>query len=632
MAGIQNIRKNLSGPTAKVISWAIIITFALFFGWGTVFSGSDANNVLSVNGKKVDVFDLQSEMGNLQQQIREQFENEEIELDPELLKQLAINSLIRDSLISSYLEGQELNIPDSVAYEILSLDPAFVDAGVFNKERFDLIALQNGLSPTKLLENFKQDLMIRYWNIGVGQSEFLSMRRFDRSLELANQTRDITFTRLDFSKEEDNVKFTDESLREYFDSNQNKFLSEEKFSISYIEISSQQFSEENVNEEDLESEYKAYVEDFDSSVRRKASHLMINVIETQELALEKAKSIKEKINQDNFSDLVAEYSEDEGSKNNGGDLGVSDGTAFPFEFEEALKGLNVGDVSSPIFLEDSNSYHILKLTELISPKPESFEERKEKIKTALLLDLKETKFSELFENLSDLSFSLEELDLISEELNLEIKEINSATLSELNDIFSDSQLEDLLLDREVIQGQTSDVIELSGSRALVFRLDEYQDSYLKEFENVRSEVETLFANEMAEESFIKKEQELLESLNSSDSFANSMEDNGLKSETYKGLTRNSSLFPRSVMNDIFEIPRTNIGKEVYSSSLSNGDKIIFFLDGINAAETNLSRTEEGDEAFRDFLTQERAQSLLSELQTTLRSKANISSKEVELTN
>ena len=86
------------------------------------------------------------------------------------------------------------------------------------------------------------------------------------------------------------------------------------------------------------------------------------------------------------------------------------------------------------------------------------------------------------------------------------------------------------------------------------------------------------------------------------------------------------------MNDIFEIPRTNIGKEVYSSSLSNGDKIIFFLDGINAAETNLSRTEEGDEAFRDFLTQERAQSLLSELQTTLRSKANISSKEVELTN
>ena len=31
-------------------------------------------------------------------------------------------------------------------------------SGVFNKERFDLIALQNGINPTKLLENFKQEL------------------------------------------------------------------------------------------------------------------------------------------------------------------------------------------------------------------------------------------------------------------------------------------------------------------------------------------------------------------------------------------------------------------------------------------------------------------------------------------
>ena len=86
------------------------------------------------------------------------------------------------------------------------------------------------------------------------------------------------------------------------------------------------------------------------------------------------------------------------------------------------------------------------------------------------------------------------------------------------------------------------------------------------------------------------------------------------------------------MNDIFEISRSNIGIEVYSSTLSNGDKIIFSLDSINPAEDNLSRTEEGDKAFKDFLSQERSQSLLSELQTTLRGKADISTKEVELIN
>ena len=169
MAGIQDIRKNLSGTTAKIISWSIIITFALFFGWGTVFSGSDANNVLSVNGKKVDVFDLQNEMASIQQQLRERFDDEEMELDPLLLKQLAINTLISDSLISSYLESKGLEIPDEMAFMVLGLDPAFIENGEFNKERFDLIALQNGLSPNKLLENFKQELMIRYWNMAIGQ-------------------------------------------------------------------------------------------------------------------------------------------------------------------------------------------------------------------------------------------------------------------------------------------------------------------------------------------------------------------------------------------------------------------------------------------------------------------------------
>ena len=632
MAGIQDIRKNLSGTTAKIISWSIIITFALFFGWGTVFSGSDANNVLSVNGKKVDVFDLQNEMASIQQQLRERFDDEEMELDPLLLKQLAINTLISDSLISSYLESKGLEIPDEIAFMVLGLDPAFIENGEFNKERFDLIALQNGLSPNKLLENFKQELMIRYWNLGIGQSELVSGKRFSRSLNLANQTRDITFTRLDFSKEEDNIKVTKESLEEFYNSNQNKFTSNEKFSISYIDISSDQFSEELVFPEDVKSEYEAYVDDFDSSIRRKASHLMINVKENEsiELALERIRLIYSKLEDDNFINLVSEFSEDEGSKNSGGDLGISDGTAFPEEFEKALVSLNLGEVSEPIYLADSQSYHLIKLTELISPKPESFEERKEKIELLLVQDKKESQFLESLENLADLSFSLEDLTLIAEELKIQIKTLNNFSLEEVEGLFSEQKLKNVLLSKELEPGQTSEVIELPGNRALVLRVDEYIDPSLKMFEEVKGEVEKLYIAEIAEDSFRNKEQELLQLFNSSNSFLDSTQEKGLNSESYKGLSRNSLLFPRSVLDKIFEIPRSEIDKKVFSSSLANGDKIIFTLNAINSAEENLSRTEEGDEAFKNFLSQERAQSLLSELQSTLRSKADISTKEVDL--
>ena len=396
--------------------------------------------------------------------------------------------------------------------------------GKFNKERFDLIALQNGLSPNKLLENFKQELMIRYWNLGIGQSELVSGKRFSRSLNLANQTRDITFTRLDFSKEEDNIKVTKESLEEFYNSNQNKFTSNEKFSISYIDISSDQFSEELVFPEDVQSEYEAYVDDFDSSIRRKASHLMINVKENEsiELALERIRLIYSKLEDDNFINLVSEFSEDEGSKNSGGDLGISDGTAFPEEFEKALVNLNLGDVSEPIYLADSQSYHLIKLTELISPKPESFEERKEKIELLLVQDKKESQFLESLENLADLSFSLEDLTLIAEELKIQIKTLNNFSLEEVEGLFSEQKLKNVLLSKELEPGQTSEVIELPGNRALVLRVDEYIDPSLKMFEEVKGEVEKLYIAEIAEDSFRNKEQELLQLFNSSNSFLDSM--------------------------------------------------------------------------------------------------------------
>ena len=58
-------------------------------------------------------------------------------------------------------------------------------------------------------------------------------------------------------------------------------------------------------------------------------------------------------------------SDDLASKDPGGDLGLSSGNAFPDEFEKAILSMKLNDVSPVIELEDS--FHILKLTEVIKP-------------------------------------------------------------------------------------------------------------------------------------------------------------------------------------------------------------------------------------------------------------------------
>ena len=50
-----------------------------------------------------------------------------------------------------------------------------------------------------------------------------------------------------------------------------------------------------------------------------------------------------------------------GSKSLDGDLGYTDGTIFPIEFEEVIKDLSLDEISSVVEL--SSSLHLIKLTE-----------------------------------------------------------------------------------------------------------------------------------------------------------------------------------------------------------------------------------------------------------------------------
>ena len=49
-----------------------------------------------------------------------------------------------------------------------------------------------------------------------------------------------------------------------------------------------------------------------------------------------------------FTELAKTYSDDLGTRDQGGDLGFTSGEAFPEEFESALAALEVGAISAPV--------------------------------------------------------------------------------------------------------------------------------------------------------------------------------------------------------------------------------------------------------------------------------------------
>jgi parvulin-like peptidyl-prolyl isomerase len=95
-------------------------------------------------------------------------------------------------------------------------------------------------------------------------------------------------------------------------------------------------------------------------------------------ALAKARSIAAQLqqapnDQKLWNDLASQNSDDPGSKDSGGDLGFVGKGQFVKEFEDAVRGLTIGQVSDPV--KSSYGYHVIQLLEIHGPEDSKFVQR-----------------------------------------------------------------------------------------------------------------------------------------------------------------------------------------------------------------------------------------------------------------
>ena len=624
MAVIQSIRNNLSGTAAKVVVGIIAVTFALFFGGNYVLFDNDANVVASVNSKKIDVFDLDLEMARVQSILSQRFDDPDFSIEEEALRSLALNSLISDALILDFLEQNKVEVLDLSAYKLLAQNEIFQEEGKFSLGKVNTFARQNGFLPGKYIESISEDIALNFWRVGLGASSFLTSTELNQNIELANQTRDITFTKINKKDIEKNIKVTEEEILKFYTQNPSYFLSEEKAKIRFINISLEKFKENQlIQEEEIKREYQAYLDSFDLVARRSASHLMINISSerTKEQALDLANQIKKKIDSgDDFTSLVEEYSEDEGTKNTGGSLGISDGGAFPEDFELALEQLQEGQVSNPIALEES--VHLVKLTNFQAPIPDEYESRKEDIKKNLIEQAANAEYVDSLELAAELTFTNDSLDSLSQELNLEIKTKDFFSRAEAEKPFKDTELLNLIFnDLSIKEGNLSELIEIDNRYGVIFELEDFQEEKTKDFESVKNQAQDLLTNKLTEEKIEVLKAKLLAGLEAGSSLEVIAKENQLAVDSYKSINRDSSLFTRNVLLEIFTEPKSNIGKSYSYTSLLNGDEIIFRLDKVTQLNTEVS--DEEKDSLKGFFLEERAETELLTLQISMQESSSV---------
>ena len=553
MSALSSIRNGLTSSGSSIIVGIIIFglvaTFGGFLGEGSVLSN---NSILSVNGKSITPGEFSLEYGR----ISDQLSDSDQDLSDEIIEDITRDSIVFKELYAQSAIEAGLNIDDKKLNSLIVNDPSFYTNESFDVELFKGFLSRLGMTPDSFKEYIKSRYLASDLQNLLNKEINLSNDLVRNFIEANNQTRDISFSRIILAEEASKETISEKEISDYYDKNKFLYISPLNISYRFLNLNQDAFSKSlSISEEEISEEMEAIKINF--LPQKKVNHIEISYDESnKEDKLNEIKGLLTDLNNNklSFEDAVRDFSTDLSTKNNNGDLGYTDGTIFPDEFEEVLSKIKINQLSEIIDL--TTSFHIIKYTEQTNSnftredivERITFAKASEKLEEAL--------------NFVDENIFISDLESISDNLNLEIEN----TFFEEENIFV-SKFNDIDIDEIEEGGLYGPFQEEEGY--LVIAIDKIEEQGYKAFDEVNSQIEG--------------ELKLLNASKKTDLMVQSSLEN-LKNNTgkitkYSEIKRDNFLLPLEITRKLFSFETKE--NDIFSLILDNGDAYVVKLDKVN---------------------------------------------------
>jgi peptidyl-prolyl cis-trans isomerase D len=602
---LQNIRDNLQGVMAKVIIGIIIVPFAAF-GIDSLLGGSGSQDAIIINGEDVSESEVQQAIQLQKRQLLSQM-GEDIDytkLEDNLLRKPAMEALIQQKVLLQQAESEKFHVSEQQLDKLILQVEDFQENGQFSPALYENLLRSNGMTPLYYKKLLKKELLIGDFSSAYSRGGFIT----DKELELAGrfieQKRDIRYLTIPIKSIEENVTVSDDEIQTYYEDNSQQFFSDESVVLEYIEIKRSDFYEP-VDEKEIRAQYEAEISAMeDAGANRRIAHILVQIDDdtSEAEARKKISDIKQKIAEgEDFAQLAKEFSEDVGSKNNGGDLGFSRGDVFPEAIEEAITELEVNGITEAI--KTDAGLHLVKLTAIQKSSLPSYEESRERILVEIQKSSSEIDYVAKVEQLADLSFNSPDLTGPAKELGVALETSEELTRGGAQEgLFSDSRLISAAYSNEVLTNRhNSELIELSDEHAVVLRIKQHNPSELQPLEAVKEEVVAKVKLRKAKDIIAEKSQKLLAELQAGANIQILANKNNLQWQVTPSAIRNSGGVDRQVLERAFELPVPGEAKQsIDMLTLNNGNVVLLSVS--NVKDGKLSDMEaEQRESMKTYL-------------------------------
>ncbi|HBW82896.1 MAG TPA: hypothetical protein DEF79_02525 [Gammaproteobacteria bacterium] len=585
---LQDIRENSQGVIAKVIIGFIVAIFALT-GVEWLVGGFVASPpVAEVNGEEITEAQLQINTQNLLASLGG------ADFDQQFLEQIALNQLIEETVIKQSVDRADMIVSSNRVDRAILENPNFQINGVFDGDLAIRTMASQGYSVELYREALSQSILLGQMANAYSASNFVTDAELESIAALMKQTRDFRFVSIILGTRTLGTPILQEEIQDYYDANAVEFTKEESVDLSYVVLDRNVISEEiAVAESEITAQYEAQRLEFEGTSEKRASHILFELSSelSEEGAIELANEARERLlDGEDFAALALELSSDTVSAEEGGDIGYTNGTAFPEPLEVSLKALAIDEISEPVVSEFG--VHLVKLTEDAENIYQSYEEARGRIESDLKSAEVDLLFAERIEDLSNLAFETGDLLTISEQLGLEIQSVSSVSRAGSSGIFTNPDVLSAAFSEAVFEGNNSDVIEAGENQAIVLRLEQLNASALMPLEEVVSEISVLLRTEKEKEAVAILGEQLLVGLENSEDIDGLLQENKLEWIDAEGVDRNSFTVNREIVAHVFSMPSPESSPRISSVRLSNGTYVLIELNQINEGE--LSSISEPD--------------------------------------
>ena len=568
MSALQNIRKGLSSTGSSIIVAILIFGLVATFGGFLTDPSAPSNSPLKINGKNISFGEYNLEFSRLSTLFSDG------DISEELINEITRNSIISKELVYQKALDLQMNISDDFVNSLIANDTSFQTNGEFDTSLFSGYMARLGFTVNDYRELVKSKYLANSLSDFISRSEFTLDSSALNFIQATNQQRSLSFFKLDLTEIAEKEKIPDSEILNYYQQNQFKFIEPKKLAINYILLDENMYMDSlEVSTQEIQDERNLMEEGNDNSQTR-VSHIQLSFSsdEEKEEKLNTANTILEKLSDSiTFESLVEEYSDDFGSNSNGGDLGYTDGTILPDEFESEIKNLSINEISQ--IIEMPGSIHILKVTE-----KNEFLFTDAEIREMILSDKSQEILNQTLLNIEDNYLGLT-LDFLASDLNIKIQKSKQFDEENFPEELLSFNVSNEIFNQNDVSTEFFGPYEDEKGRFLIFEVREVKQETLLSQSAAEPEIKKILQLDQAQDT-------ILQELEKYEAKAN---DNDLSEfNSYSLIKRDSSLLPDNLLSDLFTV---NFDKPVFISSQENGDFYVVRLTKVKNSK-NLAKKED----------------------------------------